>query len=78
MLTVALPLFSLLLQIKPYVFKRRPTKETPKVPTDWPKAALGKTDEEYESLRGGIYSPKGFNGEYYLQLAELNRGRTPA
>jgi hypothetical protein len=66
------------LQLKPYVFKRRPSRETPKIPTDWPKAALGKPEEDYESARQGIYSPKGFNGEYYLQLAELNRGRTPA
>ncbi|KAK9898862.1 hypothetical protein P389DRAFT_167472 [Cystobasidium minutum MCA 4210] len=63
--------------IKPYVYKRRPTRETPKVPTDWPKAATGKTDEQYEK-NDSIYSAKGFNGEYYLQLAELNRGRTPA
>lgn len=56
----------------------RPTKDTPKVPTDWPKAALGKRDEDHQSLRQGIYSPDGFNGEYYLQLAELNQGKTPA
>lgn len=67
-----------LVQLKPYVFKRRPSKDTPKVPQDWPIAATGKREEDYSNPRAKIYNKRGFDGEYYLQLAELLRGQTPA
>lgn len=62
-------------QLKPYVFK---TKRDPAALADWPQAATGKPEKDYASKRGGIYGPNGFDGAYYLQLAELNQGKTPA
>ena len=65
-------LFSLtqnLLQLRPYV--ARTAKIDPK-DAEWP-VALSKGDRP--SKRGGIYGPRGFDGEYYLQLAEFLEGK---
>ncbi|KAL7007889.1 hypothetical protein EMMF5_002536 [Cystobasidiomycetes sp. EMM_F5] len=53
--------------LKPYVFRA-----SAPVPQDWPVAA-DKPEKDMRSKRGGIYGPKGFDGNYYLQLAELRR-----
>lgn len=56
-------------QLKPFV-----SKDVPPVlnPGNWPHA-LSKSEEARYSLRNGIYSPKGFDGHYYLQLANHSR-----
>ena len=55
-------------QLKPYVaieVKQLTIEDS----EQWP-FALSKTEDEVRSKRGGIYGRGGFDGEYYLQLAE--------
>ncbi|SCV74027.1 BQ2448_6459 [Microbotryum intermedium] len=59
-------------ELKPYVAKEV------KVDTKdglWPMAAT-KGKDQY-SKRGGLYGPNGFDGEYYLQLAEFMQKQDP-
>ncbi|CAD6580976.1 MAG: hypothetical protein CYPHOPRED_001406 [Cyphobasidiales sp. Tagirdzhanova-0007] len=60
--------------LKPYVYSHTANR----VPEDWPQAATGKPEKDYDSQRQGIYGPKGFDGAYYLQLAKLYEGKKPA
>ena len=55
------------LQLKPYVFRG----ESDTIPSDWPVHSAKPTEHD-NSKRGGIYAGhKGFDGQYYLQLAEF-------
>lgn len=56
------------LQLRPYV--ARTAKIDPK-DAEWP-VALNKplNPDGKPSKRGGIYGPRGFDGEYYIQLSE--------
>ncbi|GAA5997904.1 mitochondrial 54S ribosomal protein mL41 MRPL27 [Rhodotorula paludigena] len=50
--------------LKPYVSKE--VKVDPRA-TNWPMAD---TKPSFDSKRGGLFGPNGFDGHYYLQLAE--------
>ncbi|TNY22736.1 hypothetical protein DMC30DRAFT_348524 [Rhodotorula diobovata] len=56
-------------QLKPYVAKT--VKVDPRA-SNWPMAD---TKPSLDSKRGGLFGPNGFDGHYYLQLAEaMGRG----
>lgn len=60
-------------QLKPYVFKRsRPSEAY--MENRWPAAVHGKPEADYSSKRQGTYGPRGFDGAYYLQLADHKQG----
>ncbi|KAM0752286.1 hypothetical protein T439DRAFT_312421 [Meredithblackwellia eburnea MCA 4105] len=54
--------------LKPYVSREVKLADRP---NDWPVANTKVGD----SKRGGLYGPNGFDGEYYLQLAEFMESR---
>jgi hypothetical protein len=56
------------LQLKPYVSKMVDVDAARA--SNWPPA---ETKPDPHSRRGGLYGPNGFDGHYYLQLAEAFR-----
>ncbi|SGY48684.1 BQ5605_C001g00680 [Microbotryum silenes-dioicae] len=72
MRTFVVPLGLNTTDLKPYVAKevKLDTKDGL-----WPMAAT--KGEDQCSKRGGLYGPKGFDGEYYLQLAEFLQKQDP-
>lgn len=55
-------------QLKPYVNKK--VEVDAARASNWPPA---ETKPDPHSRRGGLYGPNGFDGHYYLQLAEAFR-----
>lgn len=53
-------------QMQPYVARF----VKPTTPASWPMADT-KSEKERKSKRQGLFGPGGFDGAYYLQLAEL-------
>ncbi|KAL8280655.1 hypothetical protein RQP46_006978 [Phenoliferia psychrophenolica] len=55
--------------LKPYVARETKIKDAP---NDWPTAD---SKPDRDSKRGGLFGPRGFDGEYYLQLAEYQAAK---